>query len=171
MPLYLIFSPIQHLSRSLDLMIEDAQRFFRALMDFLNKIELTLPNRFWAFEHGGRNATTGGPGCVDHAHIHLIPDDSLFVPVLSDIQMELGVQGEKREFPWSFQTPENYLTLMSPERTWVLFDASSCESQYVRRLMSRRLRCPNQWNWQIYTHEANFMQTLVAIDRLKPLVA
>jgi diadenosine tetraphosphate (Ap4A) HIT family hydrolase len=118
-----------------------------------------------AFEHGDANPAVRTGGCIEHAHLHLVP-----APVdLTDPLMS-NWYGERltglRELATSGLESTSYIYYRGPDESHSLFRiATPLPGQYLRRLICARLGFPNEWDWALYPHRERilaFMQKLNA---------
>jgi ATP adenylyltransferase len=99
-----------------------------------------------AAEHGG---TTGGSagGCIDHAHINLMPGLGNLGDALDGVLPLLA----------SLRSPQDLVGLEIPHiwvhaRRFRTYDASEAASQLIRRSLCARLD-RDDWDWELFRNE------------------
>ena len=95
------------------------------------------------FEHGAADAAHRGGGCIDHAHLHIVP---------SDVQLSSSFQGTPAS---ALEALEELARFDSQEYLYVkdgdgakVFAVRELVSQHTRRLMVRAHGQDIPWNWR-----------------------
>lgn len=121
------------------------------------------------FEHGPRVGRCGWGGCIDHAHIHAVPCpdiSELFAVDLMDNLTEPGLlyrvdrtEGFKRAVEIAQGRHSSYVMLEDPTRRRLFSEVTfPGQSQWMRRLMARRIHTPH-WNWRESPYRERALQT------------
>lgn len=141
--------------------IEDWSHGGSDLLSFVLEVESVVETvtgeALVVVEHGtGRDAETGA-GCVEHAHLHMIPSQA---PVV-DSFLKLGIPLEPLDdVRWigSVGNNEHYLYLRDTDGRQYAAMARVIASQLVRRVVAERHGAAN-WNWRDFVDLAQPLQT------------
>lgn len=132
-------------------------RRFELLLGFVERVLAQEYSRPWIFEHGMTAGSGSAGGCIDHAHLHLLPGNLR----LEECIRGLGNVEELRD--WSALgrwRDRPYILLRGPETKPMICEApSGLPSQFLRRHAAESLGIGDEWNWAINSHESNIMLT------------
>ena len=114
-----------------------------------------------AYEHGpGRLSAAGG--CVDHAHVHLLPlKRSLEMRSPPPVRWEHFEEPVRHE-QLAAMSDFGYLWLMNSEGTW-LCGGEQVRSQELRRIASALLGDADRWDWAVWPRAENVRATIEAL--------
>jgi len=126
------------------------------------------------FEHGPRTACQMGGGCVDHAHLHVVPAPvDLMGTLLPLLQMRLGLghffrvertEGFHRIREVLHGRKTSYLLCEEADRQRYVVEMNfPIPSQFLRQIIASELGSP-EWDWRRFPHDESFART---IERLK----
>lgn len=121
----------------------------RATDTALARYEDFFGGDYFRVEHGSDNITTcGSGGCIDHAHIHLIPADERVGPQL------------QRQLPWERLSSYEDLTRFRLGGEAVHFAVANPQlpGQWVRRQVAQALE-DEDWDWATYNDVWQVSQT------------
>lgn len=126
------------------------------------------------FEHGPRTACQAGGGCVDHAHLHVVPAPmdlmGTLLPLLQ-ARLEWGrffrverIEGFDRIREVLDGRKTSYLLCEEADRQRYLVEMNfPIPSQFLRQIIASELGSP-EWDWRRFPHHDSFARTL---ERLK----
>ena len=135
------------------------------------KSEYGLNSRL--FEHGPKICSIRGGGCLDHAHLHVIPG----IDVISDLSLELmagldtigqlfrteRIDSFKRAGEIYNAQKNSYMIVESTYGQRVIVDVNfHIPSQYLRRLVADKMGS-DKWDWRRFPCEETMGRT---VDRL-----
>ncbi|GAA3742113.1 hypothetical protein GCM10022225_27130 [Plantactinospora mayteni] len=108
------------------------------------------------FEHGGTSTNMAG-GCIDHAHIHLVPSA---VDVMSgmDDRMPYARVRDLAELP-SIAAGRPYVLVEQGKDMRAYFPRDRLPSQYMRRLLLELEGQPDLWDWAVFPGRENMLTT------------
>jgi predicted house-cleaning noncanonical NTP pyrophosphatase (MazG superfamily)/diadenosine tetraphosphate (Ap4A) HIT family hydrolase len=117
------------------------------------------------FEHGMSSFGKAG-GCIDHAHIHMIPCDHDFRTYLQSSFPEYKLTN-LTELDRFAQATSGYLYYEDSGGSMFVYTPNSqLPSQYLRRMWAQFMERPHEWDWGLYIGEENVAQT---INRLRDI--
>lgn len=149
------------------------------LEETLNHTRLVLTDNYnsevLAFEHGPRIGCWRGGGCLDHAHLHLVPIalnlmEPLALRFLNGLQIKdyyaveridefgrLSEISEKEESSYLFvetNDSKRYITRVS----------FTIPSQYLRQIIAHFLKKDDLWNWKRTPDYETFDRTMTRLS-------
>jgi diadenosine tetraphosphate (Ap4A) HIT family hydrolase len=121
-------------------------------------IEEVYGSRPQIFEHGPRIKQFRGGGCLDHAHLHIVPKVNIMNNIAVDLLNRLSetnkfyrvdrVEGYKRVIDIFNERKSSYFIAESPEKKRTVVEVNFyIPSQYMRRMIAD-IRGTNDWNWK-----------------------
>jgi diadenosine tetraphosphate (Ap4A) HIT family hydrolase len=104
-----------------------------------------------SFEHGAVCPTSRAGACIDHAHIHLLPNGSDLTPKLAALESKsISSLGELR---WFDSRRKSYIYYESRPGVRRVY---SCDervpSQFMRRLLCEHLGMDRDWDWRLFPY-------------------
>ncbi|MEV4119568.1 HIT domain-containing protein [Micromonospora sp. NPDC049645] len=155
-PGYLLLIPRSHVKRFGDLSRAVARRAEAWRLSCLRN----LRGRFGEvvmFEHGGTRTDAAG-GCIDHAHLHLVP---CRVDLMSELdrRMPFTSAGDLSELPATVRD-RPYLLVQQGADMRAYFPQERLPSQYMRRLIMQLEGTPDNWDWAVFAGKENVMATV-----------
>jgi ATP adenylyltransferase len=121
------------------------------------------------FEHGPGCAGSRGGSCVDHAHLHALPNKKNLTSPPSRVSEHLdgGRIDDMRTVIEYAKTGKSYFFLEYPG-TMFLYDALPIPCQYGRQIFARELGVIDKWDWRRYPYFKETIETGRRLrDRLK----
>lgn len=110
-------------------------------------------------EHGMTSCDPAG-GCIDHAHIHIVPSRVNFRSYFSSALIEKKITSlfdlqilYQEDIPYLFY--EDNSGLLS-----AYFTESKFPSQYFRRIWAREVGDPDAWDWSVFPEEVRVAKTI-----------
>lgn len=142
--------------------------FAKKVLQQVTAVDFFAGSGFLAFEHGTSGVSSAAYGCVDHAHIHLLPLTGHAITAraaLDTFPSELANAGAAIRF-------EELADLASTEYFWIadrnlepiLFRPNRPERQILRRLIASALRLPSHRTWDLYDLDAAKATTFTLRD-------
>jgi len=160
---YLLILPKKHF-RSFAFIEED---LFEEANNFKNDIIKLIHHHFGSpivFEHGYFSTDLTGGGCIDHAHLHLLPTKLDLLPELAKyfVPDEIGHLSELSKFRCSKQS---YLYYERNDRKFVFAVDTKLPSQFVRRLIAKNEARPDEWDWEIFVGADKIIKTVTTLRK------
>lgn len=162
---YLLVCPKDHIPSSAWLDQEGLSNLER----LLTTVKHIVRNHYTdpvVFEHGMTKCGENAGGCIDHAHLHVVPGTvdlvgilaEQFVPEVLSNWLELSTW---RTRPYLLAQPNRGPTIICEVR-------GSLPGQFLRRRVAAALGVPDIWDWGAYLGIREIHQT---IERLAPAFA
>lgn len=128
----------------------------------LTQLAKSFNGPYFALEHGSDNIGSGG--CVEHAHIHAIPDkDNLAEHIQSLIEWEqLDSYADLANY-----TGTPYVYLGRSDKHFIAPNPK-LPSQWVRRQIAQVQGEPDDWDWALVNGSDNLCDTLLAVKNTLP---
>jgi diadenosine tetraphosphate (Ap4A) HIT family hydrolase len=124
------------------------------VISYRTKLRLQV-NDVLEAEHGAGVSGRGG-GCIEHAHINLIPRFAQCIDVLDDILPRIGGIADLRDLTNLAGQPYIFMRAGDVLR---VFDATTAPSQLVRRGICQR-HGRDDWDWALFPGHENINATL-----------
>jgi hypothetical protein len=116
------------------------------------------------FEHGS-GAYGRGSGCIEHAHLHMVPCKRPY-DLLYKMQNSFeGIRIDQVSKISEVYSGQPYIVL-SIEETTTFFQTPAVLSQQLRRIVAEQQGIGEQWNWREYPQQSNFLSTLRLFQEL-----
>jgi diadenosine tetraphosphate (Ap4A) HIT family hydrolase len=123
------------------------------------------------FEHGPRVGMCGWGGCIDHAHLHVVPGVDLTNPFAISLIERLDengrfyrvdrTEGFKRTMDIFRHGKTSYVMLETPEGRRLVSEVNfPGPSQWLRKLTGESIGAGNRWNWRAYPDYETAMRTV-----------
>jgi diadenosine tetraphosphate (Ap4A) HIT family hydrolase len=106
-------------------------------------------------EHGAGASSRGG-GCIEHAHINLIPGVANCIDVLDELLPSIDRIADLHDLTDFAGQPYIFLRTSTAIR---VFDATTAPSQLIRRRICERLG-RDDWDWALFDGYDNISATL-----------
>jgi hypothetical protein len=101
-----------------------------------------------AFEHGPGLPIGMGGGCIDHAHIHVLPSEIDLLPLLSKYDMKLI--GDTN-YTYEIERKDRPYLLYEDQRGHIYMgNGENVPSQFIRRIIANELGIPDQWDYAVF---------------------
>lgn len=143
------------------------ESYFAELEALLEEIKGRIRSRYHTdticFEHGSVSCTNRFGGCINHAHIHIVP---CAVSLLEDIRAfglecrEIGDLGALRAYG-ADGTP--YLYFEDTDQRKYLITGDAVVSQFFRKLLADHHGVPERWDWRTDLFMENIEKTIHAL--------
>ena len=146
---HVLLCPKEHIKSLSALTPKYYDYFLKTKAGITAKLESLFGRPVHCFEHGSAHNSERVICTVDHAHLHLIPAS---VAPNELLDAELGwteIQLLSKDFSHTVGNRE-YLYYETPEGKGYLATKpdGGFESQYMRKIFSKVLGKPNDWNWR-----------------------
>lgn len=153
---HVLIVPQDHILSLLRNRILPIPQMMSVLEGVIGAVSDILGTHVCAFEHGGCDLTGSVVGCVDHAHLHIVP---LSLP-LSDLCQRRGLKPQVFSPLSSEQalSKEPYLFLRDPDGTAHIVVGEDIPAQLVRRAIAEELHQP-VWAWRDFIDFADELGT------------
>lgn len=125
------------------------------------------------FEHGPRVCGVRGGGCLDHAHLHVVPGVTIAKPLLEELLVGLEeadhffkverIEGFKRVADIYAARKTSYLYVDDPSKFSLVTEVNThIPSQFLRRIIAEQKKI-DVWDWAVDPDYKTFHRTF---DRL-----
>jgi diadenosine tetraphosphate (Ap4A) HIT family hydrolase len=112
------------------------------------------------FEHGSFLEESNAGNSVYHAHLHVLPFSESLINDLKDDDLNIDEIDSIRELHEISNNSSSYLYYSDVDKKSYTILHSGVKSQYFRRLLSRRLKMSDKWNWRVEPFIENIKRTL-----------
>lgn len=132
---------------SLASVVHEAAPLLRAAKSVGEEMILRAYGEFTYFEHGAMSFARNAGACVDHAHLHIVPG---YYNILPDILQDYPEVKRYSDYEGALRNLANtpYLVFGASRIGVYGVSAPVCATQYLRRLVSRRAKAMDKWNWR-----------------------
>lgn len=142
--------------------------YYPELENFLDKTRNVIFSVYGSgvlmFEHGPRFSCHKGGGCLDHAHLHLVPTSVDVMDFLNKIFKPQKINGLDRLKKIFKKQKSSYLFLIDQsKKRYVIETTIPIPSQYIRQIIASKMGVKD-WDWRINPDRKTFIKT---IKRLK----
>ena len=123
------------------------QRFKQGVLDVL----VASYGPCVVFEHGSSSPLARGGGCIDHAHLHLLPTDLPFAELTSaedELPAVEGVEGLH-----VLQGDDPYLFVEGQDGSAFAGKVGRLPGQHLRRRLATQMGVPDEWDYDVFRHE------------------
>lgn len=132
-----------------------APEFYSELEETINKFEEKISRDVILFEHGAKSCTGSGCG-IYHAHIHIVPIESVFSPDKL-VGVTAKCAGSLSDTLKVLQQNDNYILYRDNNCNFYYNTPQNTEdrrfvSQYFRRWLTDYLALEKEWDWKKYVH-------------------
>ncbi len=164
---HLLVSPIRHALSVGHLEHAEAAAFSPFVAGLVRTLRATYGGCVLAFEHGMATESCRGGGCVDHAHLHLVP---LPARVAQEAVQGLtwaprgGYVPEARRL-LAAGKPYLYVRAYGLKRGLLVVDAEGFQSQFMRRRIAHALGRGDEYDWNVAPKTGDLVAT---VRRLAP---
>lgn len=111
------------------------------------------------FEHGSVSCTNRFGGCINHAHIHVVPCRESLIGQLAEYQMEYRKIDSIDELQPYGQSGCPYLFFEDTDQQQYVITGDFIISQFFRQLLARSHGVPDEWDWRGHLHLENIGAT------------
>lgn len=161
-PFYFLIISKDHYTRVADLppnVMNDLKKFKSHVERFYKEV---LQEKFVVFEHGSL-ACSGGGGCVDHLHLHILPfagqienSPDLNLPTRFDPVRKMKDLSDLKA-PDLRETP--YIFYQNPDEEMHLYRIiDHTPSQLLRLLIAENLKIDDEFNWREFVDKGDFWE-------------
>jgi ATP adenylyltransferase len=136
------------------------------LKSLISEVKRVVNNNYGSsviFEHGVTSCGLKAGGCIDHAHLHIVPVDLDITTILeSSFQTHVLTDWDRLN---EYQN-EAYLLAQSPNGRMLITELhNNVPSQFFRRHIASFLEIEERWDWGAYHGATEMIET---IQRLRP---
>lgn len=167
-PGYVLIVSREHFDGTGDIPEEHHPELQELIKQTKSVLSQTYHSRPILFEHGPRVGMCGWGGCIDHAHLHLIPTlditDNLAVRLMRKLDQDKfyrvdRVDGLKRTMEIFGQGRTSYLLYEDQQDNRFVAEINfPGPSQWLRKITATKIGSP-EWNWRLHPYREMAMQT------------
>jgi len=144
------------------------ETYYPELENFLDKTTNVVSSVYGpdilVFEHGPKLSCHKGGGCLDHAHLHLVPTSVDVMDFLNKIFKPKKINSLDKLKKIFKKQKSSYLFLIDQsKKRYVIEPTIPIPSQYIRQIIASKMGVKN-WDWRINPDRKTFIKT---IKRLK----
>lgn len=115
------------------------------------------------FEHGAASCSNKFGGCIDHAHLHVVPCEETLSETIREFGMELMPIPSLAALSDIVDRSQPYLYWEDPEESKYVIQDSFVPSQFFRKIIAHHYSVIEQWDWRQYLNLENLLKTYRAL--------
>jgi len=116
------------------------------------------------YEHGSLNEESESGCCIYHAHLHALPTGLNLIEEIKTALDGRRVESIFEAADW-LKMGKSYLYFETQQEEKFVFTCSeNMPSQYIRRLIAKKLGKPDEWDWQLWDNKDVVLQTLTDLS-------
>lgn len=162
-PGHIMLLPNEHNYSIINSLPDNAQDFIILLEKCASKLKAIYQKDILIFEHGvtERNSRKCS-GCIEHAHIHLLPGPISFISTMLSKFNDWNYQNTLLDFvPSISEYPYLMIGVLHPKPSfWVRKCVNNLPSQFLRKIMAQELNEEIMWDWRKYPRTDFFNKTI-----------
>jgi ATP adenylyltransferase len=132
------------------------------LLDHTKRIVEAAYGSVIMFEHGMASCERRAGGCIDHAHLHIVPADIDLTTILSQRFPSRQLSDLSDLLRWE-ERP--YLLFQKDDRRLVCDVPDNLPSQFIRRHIASALDLEDRWDWGAYLGIAEMENTMQKLSK------
>lgn len=151
-----------------------SEDWYSELEDLQKRVRAKVKEKYGVspmiFEHGPRIGEYRGGGCLDHAHLHVVPGVDLLSDIGADLMSRLEnpglfhrvdrVDSYKRAKEILHKEQSSYFVAESPDERRMIVEVNfKIPSQHLRRLIGKQ-RKTEKWDWALFPQHELVQQTI-----------
>lgn len=117
------------------------------------------------FEHGSTSCCTKVGGCVDHAHLHIVPINEDITPEISKFDTKLNLMNSIYDLEEYGKNDLPYLYYQDINNHDYIVDADIIPSQFFRQVICKKLNIIDKWDWRKMYELENLQKTIFMINK------
>lgn len=164
---YILVCPITHVTSTAQLGAPGFRRFITDLRHLRTTVEATYGPSV-VFEHGMRTHDQRAGGCVDHAHMHLLPANDAVA-----MSLAAALEGGERSMLSELRSWRDEAYLMASglaSESIQVIRSPRVRSQHLRRISAGALGLSDRYDWGLFP-QAETMTATVETLRPRLLIA
>lgn len=112
------------------------------------------------FEHGGLSCTNLHGGCIAHAHLHIVPCDTLMINEICSFGLTASKLQALSSLHEICQNDTPYLYFEDIDKEKYYLQGKYIPSQFFRQIMARYHGRSSEWDWRQYFFVENMEKTM-----------
>ena len=100
------------------------------------------------FEHGSVSCTNRFGGCINHAHIHIVPCRNSLIDEIGLYELQTQQIGSVADLQAYGQRCEPYLYFQDTDDREYLITGDNVVSQFFRKLLAQQHDVAEKWDWR-----------------------
>lgn len=120
------------------------------------------------FEHGAISCSNKFGGCVDHAHLHIVPCNDVLSSMIKDCGMELVPIDSTDTLSHIADKNQPYLYWEDSDGRKFVIQDGFIPSQFFRKIIASYYSVAEQWDWR---QDLNLENLLKTYQTLQPIFA
>lgn len=121
----------------------------KALLEAMKKqVKLCYNTDTVCFEHGSVSCTNRFGGCINHAHIHIVPCCNSLVDEIGQYELQTQQIGSIEDLQEYGQRCEPYLYFQDTDDREYLITGDNVVSQFFRKLLAQQHDVAEKWDWR-----------------------
>lgn len=166
-PGYLLVATKDHVVSMAGLRDDQRPRLYSLLKQLCEMLEKEYGAPVLVYEHGDTVDGAKGGSCIAHAHIHLVPTQT--IPETPDLQLGEACTEDYLAVAhptWASNVPYLYIAWPYAEGRGRIVPATGLPAQYMRRRLATGIGKPDEWDWGVFKEIPALVATYA---RLRPI--
>jgi diadenosine tetraphosphate (Ap4A) HIT family hydrolase len=155
---YLLILPKTHY-KSFSFLSSEHANEEHILKNFLVDVVEKLYSIPIVFEHGSMDDESLAGGCIDHAHLHILPTNSDLFPRLSK-EFQYKPIGHLAELSTLRLQEQPYIYYERANQGYAFLVNHDLPSQFMRRLLLEEEGNPDEWDWEVFLGKEKIVETV-----------
>lgn len=162
---YLLICPKKHYLNIGSLEPELFDEFYKLKSEVQNLLNNAYGKKTVCFEHGAAPVSGAGPTCIDHAHLHILPLDTLGTNLWEAPDLHFKTHSTSLSISEFVKAGTPYFYVEDSDGNASVYDALLLPCQYGRRVIANFVGKPSFWNWRRYPYKAETLRTLKYLQK------
>ena len=117
------------------------------------------------FEHGAVSCANKFGGCLNHAHVHLVPCNTSLIEEIRDYDLEVELLTSLADLQALGQEGRPYLFFRDTDGKQYLITGEFIVSQFFRQLVSAHMGLDRKWDWRENLYLDNVLKTVKGLKQ------
>ena len=144
---------------------EDIARLEALMEEITHRIRKVYGMDVICFEHGAVSCANKFGGCLNHAHVHLVPCNASLLEEIRDYDLEVEPLSSLSELQSLGQEGRPYLFFRDTDGEQYLITGDFIVSQFFRQLVTARMGLDQKWDWREHMFLDNVFKTVKGLTQ------
>lgn len=139
------------------------KEFFSEFDEVVDKVKSVIRSTYGkdsvCFEHGAASCSNKFGGCIDHAHLHVVPCSETLSGTIQEFGMELMPIPSRAALTDVVGRRQPYLYWEDSDESKYVIQGDFIPSQFFRKIIADYYSVAEQWDWRQYLNLENLQKT------------
>ncbi len=117
------------------------------------------------FEHGSISCSTRLGGCINHAHLHIVPCNDTLIESIAQYDMRATEISSFHDLIELGRNDIPYLFFEDLDCKKYIIEGDVIPSQFFRMIIADYYKCVDKWDWRQFFFLENIVETLKDFDK------